>query len=222
MRKIDDAKMLKMHEQGIPQKDIAKHFGVSPAAVCKRLKRYQPLPQSLECLTDKEQKFAVAIAEGKTKTQAALASYECGNMESAKSMGKQLMAKPDIQTAVAEIMQNEGLTRTYRVRKLKQHVDNRDPNVSLKALDQTHKLDGAYREEVNINVNVRQQFNENQMELKRLYEKEAQSHMEMYERTKDPKYLRLAEACQTLAEDGIMHVIEDHEIIEDAEVTEIE
>ena len=44
-------------------------------------------------------------------------------------------------------MQEEGLTRRYRVRKLKGHVDATDPNVSLKALDQSWKLDGAYKEE---------------------------------------------------------------------------
>ena len=64
------------------------------------------------------------------------------------------MAKPDIQVAVADLMQQQGLTRTYRVQKLKKHVDNRDPNVSLKALDQSWKLEGAYTEKhVNLNIN---------------------------------------------------------------------
>jgi len=61
-------------------------------------------------------------------------------------MGYQLMQKPDIQTAVAELMQEEGLTRRYRVQKLKGHIDHPDPNVSLKGLDQSWKLDGAYTE----------------------------------------------------------------------------
>jgi hypothetical protein len=56
------------------------------------------------------------------------------------------MQKPDIQTAVAELMQEEGLTRRYRVQKLKSHIDHPDPNVSLKSLDQSWKLDGAYVE----------------------------------------------------------------------------
>ena len=40
----------------------------------------------------------------------------------------------------------EGLTRRYRVHRLKDHVDNVDPNVSLKALDQSWKLEGLYTE----------------------------------------------------------------------------
>ncbi len=111
-----------------------------------------PLPLMLDSeLADKiklekEQKFALAISEGKTQTQAALDSHDCSSLDSAKSMGYQLMQKPDIQTAVAEIMQETGLTRRYRVQKLKTHIDHPDPNVSLKGLDQSWKLDGAYTE----------------------------------------------------------------------------
>ena len=43
-------------------------------------------------------------------------------------------------------MDYHGLTKSYRVQKLRKQVDNRDPNVSLKALDQTFKIDGSYRE----------------------------------------------------------------------------
>jgi hypothetical protein len=41
--------------------------------------------------------------------------------------------------------------------RVKSHVDNRDPNVSLKALDQTWKLDGSYSAEpfiAQVNYNV--------------------------------------------------------------------
>ena len=61
-------------------------------------------------------------------------------------MGHQLMQKKDIQKAVAEIMQEEGLNRRYRVQKLRSHIDHPDPNVSLKGLDQSWKIDGAYTE----------------------------------------------------------------------------
>ncbi len=103
-------------------------------------------PESFENLTAKEQKFVLAISDGKTQTQAAFNSHECSSLDSAKSMGYQLMQKPDIQTAVAELMQETGLTRRYRVQKLKSHIDHPDPNVSLKGLDQSWKLDGAYTE----------------------------------------------------------------------------
>ena len=86
-------------------------------------------------------------SEGKSQTQAAMESHDCSTLDSAKNLGSQLMARPDIQMAVAELMQEEGLTRRYRVQKLRTHIDHPDPNVSLKGLDQSWKLDGAYKEE---------------------------------------------------------------------------
>lgn len=154
MRITDDDTILEMLKEGKTQKEIAAHFGVSPAAICKRVKRLLPPPESLQELTEKEQAFALAISKGMTQTDAAMTAFDVTTRSSAKSLGCTLMAKPDIQMAVAELMQQQGLTRTYRVQKLKQHVDNRDPNVSLKALDQSWKLEGAYTEtHVNLNIN---------------------------------------------------------------------
>jgi len=214
MKKIDDVVMLKMIEEGKSQKEVAEYFGVSPAAVCKRLKKYPRLPESLEKLTAKEQNFALEVAAGKTQTQAALASFECGSMDSAKSLGGKLMKKPDIQTAVAEIMQVEGLTRTYRVRRLKQHVDNIDPNVSLKALDQTFKLDGAYINNHNINLIARdvRTVADFDRELLELNKEMGKIYRESYKENGDEKDLRLAEAYETLAEES--NVI-DAEIIKE-------
>ena len=149
-RKTDDNEILQMLEEGKTQKAIAEHFGVSPAAICKRVKKINAalrVDKSLNGLTDKQKNFALAIAEGKSQTAAAMESHECSSIDSAKNLGSQLMARPDIQTAVAELMQEEGLTRRYRVQRLKKHIDHPDPNVSLKGLDQSWKLDGAYKEE---------------------------------------------------------------------------
>jgi len=154
MRITDDNKILEMLKAGKTQKEIAAHFSVSPAAICKRVKRLLPPPEILQELTEKEKAFAVAISKGMTQTDAAMKAFDVTSRTSAKSLGCTLMTKPDIQVAVAELMQHLGLTRTYRVQKLKQHVDNRDPNVSLKALDQSWKLEGAYTEtHVNLNIN---------------------------------------------------------------------
>lgn len=154
MRITDDNKILEMLKAGKTQKEIAAHFGVSPAAICKRVKKLLPPPESLQELTEKEQAFAIAISKGMTQTDAAMSAFDVTSRASAKSLGCTLMTKSDIQMAVADLMQQQGLTRTYRVRKLKQHVDNRDPNVSLKALDQSWKLEGAYTEtHVNLNIN---------------------------------------------------------------------
>ena len=146
MRKTNDEEILKMLKEGKTQRKIAQHFGVSEPAISKRVKRLLPPPKSLENLTDKEQKFVLEVASGKTQTDAAMVSHDCISRDSAKSMGSHLMAKSDIQLAVSEIMQQEGLTKRYRVRKLKTHVDAKDPGISLKALDQSWRLDGEYKE----------------------------------------------------------------------------
>ena len=144
-RKTDDNIILKLLSEGKMQKEIAEHFNVSGAAISKRVKKLlNKKPESFEKLTMKQQKFALSIVEGKTRTQAALDPHDCSSLDSAKNVGSQLMAKPDIQTAVADLMQEEGLTRRYRVQRLKNHIDHKDPNVSLRGLDQSWKLDGAY------------------------------------------------------------------------------
>jgi hypothetical protein len=148
-RKIDDSRLITLKNEGRLQKDIAKILGVSEPAITKRLKRlfperYEP-PRSLEVLTDKEQRFAIGKASGRTATEAALNAFECSSRQSAKAIGCQLMGKPEVQEAITDLMDQVGLTKRYRIAKLKRHVDNKvDPHVSLKALDQSFRLDGSY------------------------------------------------------------------------------
>jgi len=172
LRKIDDNVLLEMVDQGIEQKEIAKHFNCSPAAVCKRLKRLS-VPESFINLTDKEKTFVTQIVNGKSQTQSALIAYDTGNRASAKAMGNTLMKHPDIQAAIIDIMQEEGLTRRYRVQKLKTHVDAVDPHVSLKALDQSWKLDGYVEKHINVDIDVKQlakEIEDIDSEIKRLEE----------------------------------------------------
>jgi len=148
--KINDDKLIELLQEGkMTQLEIAEYFNCSPAAITKRKQRLEAMlniPESFKSLTDKEQRFVLARVEGKNQTQAALGSFECGSMESAKVMGSQLMGRDDIQKAVSELMHEEGLTKRSRVQVLKKHVYAKDPNISLKALDQSWKLDGAYTE----------------------------------------------------------------------------
>ena len=122
----------------------------TPDAIRMQLER---IIQSTEFrTTDKQKKFVLEITKGKSRTQAAMSSFDCSSMASAKAIGNELMQKPDIQTSVAEIMQQQGLTRRYRIDKLKTHIDNKDPNVSLKGLDQSWRLDGAYAPEKHVHA----------------------------------------------------------------------
>ena len=139
------------------QKDIAKHFNVSSVAICKRLKKLLPDSEAIlnkHNLTEKERGFVIEKAKGKSNVQAVMNSYDVTSKESAKAMGTKLMDKPEIQQSIAELMDNCGLTRNYRIRKLKQHVDRIDPQVSLRALDMSFKLDNSYPPTRNINLNA--------------------------------------------------------------------
>ncbi len=153
-RKFDDNHLLSLLKAGNNQKEAAKLLGVSQAAITKRLKRLVPPPESLQKLTPKEQKFAIAVAQGKTKTQACLETFDVNSRDSAKTLGTTRMKKADVREAISDLMDQKGLTQEYRVEKLKGHVDNLDPNISLKALDQSWKLDGSYAPEKHLNLNA--------------------------------------------------------------------
>jgi hypothetical protein len=103
------------------------------------------VPESFEKLTEKENKFVILKARGETTTKAALDSFDCKDRFSAKSLGYSLLRRSDIQESIKSILDQVGLTRLYRAMKLKSHVDHIDPNISLKALDQSWKLDGYPR-----------------------------------------------------------------------------
>lgn len=152
---IDDDVLLGMIREGKRQNEIAKSFGVSAVAICKRLKRLLPQPDLDKYnLTDQQKRFVAEKVKGKTNTQAALASYEVGSMQSAKVIGSNLMDNPKVKMAIEELMEHHGLTRSYRIQKLKNHVDHRDPTVSLKALDVSFRLDNSYPQAASININT--------------------------------------------------------------------
>ena len=122
---INKSELLEMLKEGkMNQREMADHFGVSKPAITKMKKRFQKqglidvIPDSLFDLNEKERIFAVAVAGGKTQTQAAREAYPNATHESAKSMGYALMKKNDIKVTIAELMQSSGLTRTLRVEKL--------------------------------------------------------------------------------------------------------
>jgi hypothetical protein len=54
------------------------------------------------------------------------------------------------------VLETEGLTRRYLIRKLKCHVDSQDPQASIRAVDMGLKLHDAYpaSKTKNLNVNV--------------------------------------------------------------------
>ena len=149
MRKTDDHQILAMKAEGKTQHEIARFFGVSDVAICKRVKRLQPVrePESFAGLTDKQKKFVLARAEGKTVTNAALEAFDATSRNSAKTIGSVLMKDPDVSKAIQEIMAEEGLTRRHVVRRLKDLVNHPDGNIAIKGIDVANKLSGDYAPE---------------------------------------------------------------------------
>jgi len=194
-RKIDDIRLLEMAKEKVPQKEMAKVFKVSEPAVSKRLRKLIP-PPNLSHLTDKQAAFALAVAQGNTPTEAAFRAFDCKDRVSAKVMGCNMMKKPDINAGITELMDYHGLTRSYRVGKLRQHVDHVDPNVSLKALDQTWKLEGAYLEK---HMNYNLDFSDICRELE-----EVNRQIRELKGTTEPEYeiLNGSEALTSLGEEA--------------------
>ena len=147
MRKIIDTELIELLDQGMSQKEAAQHFNCSEPAISKRLSKLrQRVPQTFEKLTDKQKNFALALTEGKTKTEAAALAYDTSTVDSARTIGKRLSADSDIQTAVSEILQRSGLTKQYRVNRLRELVNSPDPGIAIRAIDMSFKLDGSYSE----------------------------------------------------------------------------
>jgi hypothetical protein len=153
-RKVDDNIILEMLQQGKKQKEIAQHFNVSPVAICKRIKRLSPPPETpnFNKLTPKEKKFVVEKVKGKSNIQAVISSHDVTTKESAKSMASQLMAKPEIQMSITELMDHCGIDKPYRIRRLKQIIDSSDLNIVHKGLDLSFKLDGSYAPEKHLGI----------------------------------------------------------------------
>lgn len=155
MRKTDDNKILEMLREGKSQKEMAQYFNVSPVAVHKRIKRLCPPPETpnFSKLTPKEKKFVIEKVRGKSNIQAVTASHDVSTKESAKSMASQLLAKPEIQTSISELMEHCGLDKPYRIKRLKQIIDSSDLNIVHKGLDMSFKLDGSYAPEKLMSIN---------------------------------------------------------------------
>lgn len=154
--KVDQDLLMQMLEGGKSQKACADHFGVSKSAISQLVSRLTvaPRPEILDRLTPSQERFVFAMADDKNQTQAALDSYNVGSRESASVIGTRLMADPLIQECIQVVMATEGLTRRKMVRRLAEHVDSRDSNASLRAINMGLKLTDSYPAEKRMNLNV--------------------------------------------------------------------
>jgi predicted transcriptional regulator len=149
---INDEVLLTMIKEGKTQREIAEHFHVSAVAVSKRIKRLTaPSPEQAiiekHGLTGRQAVFAIEKAKGKSSTSAALMSYEVSTVDSAKAIGSELMKQEKILTAIDELMSLHGLTKDYRIGKLKTLIDHPDPNIVCKGLEMSFRLDNSFAPE---------------------------------------------------------------------------
>lgn len=152
-RRTDDAVILQMLREGKSQQEISDYFGVTRQAITKRVKLLNPKPD-LSHLTSKERSFVEEVAKGKGHVEAALKSFDVRDRHGASNIGMSLMKKPEITESITALMEYNGLSRDYRIKKLRSHVDHADPNVSLKALDMSFKLDSSYPPAKSVNMNL--------------------------------------------------------------------
>ncbi len=144
MRKkiIDDEKLKTLLKEDKSYKKIGVELGVSAVAVFKRVKKLglTSLPSSAKGLTEKERKFCIAVASGRSRINAVMQTYDVSSRESAKALQRTLMKDPEIRTAIDDLMEIKGIGRDFRIEKLGEHMKNADPVISLKALDMGFKL----------------------------------------------------------------------------------
>lgn len=155
-RKIDDRKLMEMIESGKTQKACADFFGVDPSAICQRVKKLR-MPESFKKLTDKQKSFALARVEGKSPTQAAMEAYDVSTRASGKSLGLAMTKDPDICKAIEDLLFERGLSRAYRIDRLKWLMDHPDPGAVARGLDMANKMTGDYAPvKVDQEIDVRQ------------------------------------------------------------------
>jgi len=159
MKKIIDSELLKMSDRGDQQNAIALHFGVSEAAISKRLKKLRQQATTaavMTRLTAKERVFVAEICSGTSQTKSAIAAFDVGSVDAGKSIGNRLIKDSDIQLAISTIMEEQGLSRTHLISRLKQHVDGQDAQISIRGVELGLKLHDSFpmQKRANLNLNV--------------------------------------------------------------------
>jgi hypothetical protein len=155
MSKINLDELKSLLASGKSQVECSRHFLVSEAAVCKAIKRLKAavIPASMEALTDKQKVFVLNLAEGKNATESAMQAYDCTSRDVAKVLGCRMAKEPDITTALADIMAQEGIPLRRRIQRVRDLIESADLSAASRGLDMSFKLDGAYAaEKIHIEV----------------------------------------------------------------------
>lgn len=149
MKRVNDNEMQTMFKEKQTKRAIAKHFGVSEQYIGKRLKQLEAfkLPDSFQSLTVKQKKYALARAEGKSKTDSAMEAYDTKDKDSAKALGHNLSKDPDVNIAIQDLLAQEGIPRRRRIQRLRDMIECPDLSIAGRGLDLSFKLTGDYAPE---------------------------------------------------------------------------
>lgn len=142
-KKVNDDEILRLHREGKSQVEIARICGVSNVAIHKRLRRLIP-PPDLSRLTRQQRVFVERVTGGEGLIESVKKAYKPGSSAAAHTTATELIKNPEVIRSIQDLMEYVGLTRHYRIEKLKAHVDNPDAGISLKALDMSFRLDNSY------------------------------------------------------------------------------
>ena len=157
-KKIENDEIISLiEEQGLTMTRIGEMYGVSKNAISKRYKKIklqEQQPESFKELTPKKQRFVMNVLDGKSPTQACCESHDVTSRQSAAALASRMMKEPEVSTAIADLMAQEGISKRARIAKLAEHIHGRDSAASVKCLDLSFKLDGSLVERIDIGVST--------------------------------------------------------------------
>jgi phage terminase small subunit len=102
-------------------------------------------------ISTKRKEFCLYYCKGEKKKEAArLANYKDSNLANTASF---LLKQPDVQEEIKRIMSKAaddlGIDETFVLSRLKEHADDADANISIKALAQIGKHLGMFVDNIN-------------------------------------------------------------------------
>ena len=142
---------------------IAAHFGVSRSAMGQKFKKFDSYIKNREIvekhgLTKEEGEFCKKLVNGHNCGTAMSAIRPDLTPNSAEDAGRRMHKRDDIRAAIRDMMELKGIGLERRIDKLKEHIESKNAQLSLKALDQSWRIDGTMitetRTEQTINVGI--------------------------------------------------------------------
>jgi hypothetical protein len=106
-------------------------------------------------ITPEEGEFCKKLVSGKGYASSMMAVNPNLQPDAARTIGRDLFKnRNDIKAVIRELMELKGIGLERRVARLSDHVEAKDPNISLKALDMSFKLDGSLISETHTQTTV--------------------------------------------------------------------